>query len=253
MPDFKHFEPASPVLPAAPPSLQPPPYTRSTTTAVSCLSPCSPPSPPLSVLPQPPHPSCPDRSKGALACSLLHQRSDFVSTQRRIRRPYGGLKSLSSALVSSSSPSCSLSSIRRPPATPSVFTFGTPTPGLECTPSLISSWHLPSLLLLLAQLSPSHGGLPNCPIYLFILSFCLFGPHLQHMEVPSPGVESELLLLAYARATATRDPSCVCNLHHSSWPCRILNPLSEARDRTCNLMVPSRIGFHDRNSPNYPI
>ena len=26
--------------------------------------------------------------------------------------------------------------------------------------------------------------------------------------------------------------------------CRILNPLSEARDRTCNLMVPSRIPFH---------
>ena len=41
--------------------------------------------------------------------------------------------------------------------------------------------------------------------------------------------------------TATSDPSCVCDLHHSSQQSRILNPLSEAKNRTCNLMVPSRI------------
>uniref|UniRef100_A0A8D1C8G3 C2 domain-containing protein n=1 Tax=Sus scrofa TaxID=9823 RepID=A0A8D1C8G3_PIG len=40
-----------------------------------------------------------------------------------------------------------------------------------------------------------------------------------------------------------RDPSCACDLHHGSWQRRILNPRSEARDRTCNLMVPSRIHF----------
>uniref|UniRef100_A0A4X1T5W0 Uncharacterized protein n=1 Tax=Sus scrofa TaxID=9823 RepID=A0A4X1T5W0_PIG len=39
------------------------------------------------------------------------------------------------------------------------------------------------------------------------------------------------------------DPSRVCDLHHSSPQHQILNPLSEARDRTCNLMVPSRIRF----------
>ena len=33
----------------------------------------------------------------------------------------------------------------------------------------------------------------------------------------------------------------ICNLHHSSRQCQILNPLSKARDRTLNLMVPSRI------------
>jgi len=38
--------------------------------------------------------------------------------------------------------------------------------------------------------------------------------------------------------------SHVCDLHHSSWQRRILNPLSEARDRTRNLMVPSQIHFH---------
>ena len=39
---------------------------------------------------------------------------------------------------------------------------------------------------------------------------------LQHMEVHGLGVESELQLLAYTTATAMRDPSCVCELHHSS-------------------------------------
>ena len=42
---------------------------------------------------------------------------------------------------------------------------------------------------------------------------------------------------------ATPDPSCVCDLHHSSRQCQILNRLSEARDQTCNLMVPSWIRF----------
>ena len=56
------------------------------------------------------------------------------------------------------------------------------------------------------------------------------------MEVPRLGVESELQLLAYSTATAMRDLSLVCDLHHSSRQCWILNPLSEARDRTRNLM-----------------
>ena len=47
---------------------------------------------------------------------------------------------------------------------------------------------------------------------------------------------------AYTTATATRHPSRVCNLHHSSWQHHILNPLSKARDRTHHLMVPCRIG-----------
>ena len=46
-----------------------------------------------------------------------------------------------------------------------------------------------------------------------------------------------------ARATATPDPSHICNPYHSSQQCRILNPLSEARDQTHNLMVPCRIRF----------
>ena len=71
--------------------------------------------------------------------------------------------------------------------------------------------------------------------------FLFLGPLFRHREIPRLGVESELQLLTYARATATRDPSHVSNLHHSSWQHRIVNPLSKARDRTHNLMVPSRI------------
>ena len=74
-----------------------------------------------------------------------------------------------------------------------------------------------------------------------IFLFCLFffflvflGLHLQHMEVPRLGVQSELQLLAYA--TATFDPSHVRDLHHSSWQCRILNWLSKTRNQTRILM-----------------
>ena len=59
------------------------------------------------------------------------------------------------------------------------------------------------------------------------------------MEVLGLGIELELQ--PPACATATPDLSHVCDLPHSSRQCRILNPLSEARDGTRRLMVPSRI------------
>ena len=52
------------------------------------------------------------------------------------------------------------------------------------------------------------------------------------MEVPKLGVKSELLLLAYTTAMAMRDPSCISDLYCSLWQHWILNPLSEAKDRT---------------------
>ena len=86
----------------------------------------------------------------------------------------------------------------------------------------------------------------------YFLSFFFFkGPRTQHMEVLRLGVESELPLLAYTRARATQDPSHVCNLHHSSRQRQILNPLSKARDRTHNLMVPSRIRVHGAMKINF--
>ena len=78
-------------------------------------------------------------------------------------------------------------------------------------------------------------------ICIFFVFLPFLGPLLLHMEVPRLGVEVELQPPAYTRATATRDPRRVCNLHHSSWQRQILNPLSKARDRTCNLIVPSWI------------
>ena len=77
------------------------------------------------------------------------------------------------------------------------------------------------------------------------LGFCFVfsGQHLRHVEVPRLGVESELQLPAYTTATATRDPSLICDLHRSSQQHRILNPLSEARDRTHTLMDTSQVCY----------
>ena len=63
------------------------------------------------------------------------------------------------------------------------------------------------------------------------------------MEVPRLGVKLELQLPTCTTATATRDPSRICNLHHSSWECQIPDPLIEARDGTCLLMGTSWIPF----------
>ena len=78
-------------------------------------------------------------------------------------------------------------------------------------------------------------------IYVFMYLFCFLGLHLWHMEVLRLGDKLELQLLAYV--TAIQDPSRFCDLHHSSWQCQILNPLSEARDWTGVLMDPSQIHF----------
>ena len=61
------------------------------------------------------------------------------------------------------------------------------------------------------------------------------------MKVLRLGVESELL--AYSTATAMQDPSLICDLHHSSWQCQILNLLSMARDPTLVFMDASQIHF----------
>ena len=61
------------------------------------------------------------------------------------------------------------------------------------------------------------------------------------MDVPRPGVELELPLPTYATATSTPDLSHICYLHHSLRQCWILDPLSEARDRTYIFMDTSRI------------
>ena len=93
--------------------------------------------------------------------------------------------------------------------------------------------------------------------WLFLFYFILFlflGSHLWHLEVPKLGVQLELQLPAYTTATEVPDPSCFQDPHLSSQQPWILNPLSGARDRTCNLMVPSRIHFHcaPAGTPRWP-
>ena len=83
------------------------------------------------------------------------------------------------------------------------------------------------------------GILPSVGLGLFIYLFMYLGPHLWHTEVPRLGVKLELWPPAYIIATTMWNPSPVCDLHHSSQQCWVLNPLSEARNRTRNLVVTS--------------
>jgi len=80
-------------------------------------------------------------------------------------------------------------------------------------------------------------------LFCFVFFFLPFRAAPATHEGPRLGVKSELWLPAYTTVTATRDPSHVCNLHHSSWQCRILNPLDEARARTHILMDTSSICY----------
>ena len=75
-------------------------------------------------------------------------------------------------------------------------------------------------------------------LFFVCLASCFLGPHLRHIEVPRLGVQSELQLPTYTTATVMQYTSHVYNLHHSSRQHQILNPLSEARDQTLDLMVP---------------
>ena len=79
--------------------------------------------------------------------------------------------------------------------------------------------------------------------FVFVFVFCFLGPHPWHMEVSRLGVDLELQLPVYTTVTATSVPSLICDLHHSSRPCQVLNPLGEARDQTCGLMDTHRFRF----------
>ena len=77
----------------------------------------------------------------------------------------------------------------------------------------------------------------------FFFVFCPFRAALTAYGGSQARGLIEAVAQAYTRATAMPDLSHVCDVHHSSQQCRILNPSSKARDQTCNLMVPSWICF----------
>ena len=90
----------------------------------------------------------------------------------------------------------------------------------------------------------------------FLKNLFLKGRTCSIWKFPGQGVESEPQLLACATATAACHLNHACNLHHSSWQRWILNPLSEARDRTHVLMDASQQNFKvklflDSSSPTF--
>ena len=91
-------------------------------------------------------------------------------------------------------------------------------------------------LIFLFCIFPSNSFAPPPP-------FSFLGPHPRHMGVPRIGVKSELPLPAYTTATATWEPSCICDLCHSSQQCQIPDQLRETRDRTCILLDTCQIHF----------
>ena len=91
--------------------------------------------------------------------------------------------------------------------------------------------------------------------FLFFSSF-FWGGALPavHGSSRTRGQISRLQLPAYTTATATRDLSCICDLHDSLWQCQILNPLSVSRDQTHILTDTSQVLnplSHKGNSPDF--
>jgi len=75
---------------------------------------------------------------------------------------------------------------------------------------------------------------PSLPL-MFCFVFVFLVLHLQHMEGPRLGILLELQLPAYATATVIWDPSCVCDLHHSSGQRATLAPQPTERGQGWNL------------------
>ena len=79
---------------------------------------------------------------------------------------------------------------------------------------------------------------------LFFFFFCFFWATPTSHGSSWVRVKSEVLLPAYNTNTRMQDPGRVFDLYPSSRQHQILNPRSEARDRTHIFMDTSRICFH---------
>ena len=87
--------------------------------------------------------------------------------------------------------------------------------------------------------------LTDIHVYICTLFFCLF--RAEPMAYENSQARGRIRAAAaslYTTATATWDPSHLCNLYHRSRQHWILNPLSKARNQTCVLMDTSQIRFH---------
>ena len=77
-----------------------------------------------------------------------------------------------------------------------------------------------------------------------IITIIILELHLQHMEVlKAKGQITLTYTFGLHHSHSNLGSELLCNLRHSSQQCQILNPLSEARDRTRNLMVTSWVHY----------
>ena len=78
-------------------------------------------------------------------------------------------------------------------------------------------------------------------IYIF---FCLFRAEPAAYGCSQVRGRIRAVASGLATATAVQDLSHICNPHHRSQQCWILNSLSEARDQTRILMDTSKVRYH---------
>ena len=77
-------------------------------------------------------------------------------------------------------------------------------------------------------------------VFVFVFVFPFFKTELTAYGGSQARGPIRATLLAYTTATATWDPSRVCNLHHGSWQCQILNPLRPGIEPTTSWFL---VGF----------
>ena len=85
----------------------------------------------------------------------------------------------------------------------------------------------------------------NCWVFwwvfwVVVVVVCFLGPYPRHMEVSRLEVRSELQLPSYTTATATPDPSRVCDIHHRS-PHWLTRPFKIPREQPDRLSQSPRL------------
>ena len=75
----------------------------------------------------------------------------------------------------------------------------------------------------------------------FIYLFVFLGHTCSIWRFPDSGSNRSCSHWPIPQPQQLRDPNCICHLHHSSWQCWILNPLSKSRDQTLVLWI--LVGF----------
>ena len=97
------------------------------------------------------------------------------------------------------------------------------------------------------DIAPEPEQLDTGNTFFFFFFFCLFA-FSRAAPMAQGGSQARGPIGAIAtglhHSHSNRDPTRICNLYHSSWQCRILNTLSEARNQTHVLMDTSWICYY---------